>query len=83
MSTFTCDLEGFKKVTAEFCKAAPTADADELEAGFKCVGLHYLGITPTPAKGSAAEIMAVATLDYAARRKDERELQLMRTQREF
>lgn len=76
MSTFTCDLEGFKKIVADFCKAAPTADADQLEAGFKCMGLHYLGITPTPESGSATEILAVSALEYAGRRKSERDLEL-------
>lgn len=36
--------EAFKVLCAEFLRAADTADADELEAGAKCVGLAYAGI---------------------------------------
>lgn len=78
MSTFICTLDEFKKVVVDFCSAAPTADADQLEAGFKCVGLHYFGITPMPATGSREEIMAVSTLEYASRRKADRDLELAR-----
>ncbi|GEM_PF-5687351 len=77
MSTFTCDLEGFKRQVAEFCKAAPSAEnLDQLEAGFKCVSLHYFGIQPVPAAGSAAEIMAVSSLDYASSVRFNHELRL-------
>lgn len=76
MSTFVCSLEGFKKIVVDFCSAAPTADAVQLEAGFKCVGLHYLGITPMPETGSREEIMAVSILEYAGRRKADRDFEL-------
>lgn len=75
-ATFVCSLEQFKSVVAEFCKAAPTADADALDAGIKCVGLHYLGIEPMPATGSYEEIIAVSYLKYANRRELDRTTQL-------
>lgn len=77
MSTFPCTLNQFKKTVAEFCKAAETADADGLECGFKCVALHYLGIEPQPAPGSADEVIAASALKFAARRVAERELALI------
>lgn len=36
--------EAFRVLCAEFLRAADTADADELAAGVKCVGLAFLGI---------------------------------------
>jgi hypothetical protein len=36
--------EAFRALCAEFFRAADTADADELAAGLKCVGLAYVGI---------------------------------------
>jgi hypothetical protein len=77
MSTFVCTLEQFKGVVAEFCKSAPTASDDALEAGFKCVTLHYLGIEPAPKSGSWQEIIAVSCLNYASNRKIDRIALLM------
>lgn len=34
----------FRRLIAEFLKAADTATLEELEAGAKCCGLAYLGI---------------------------------------
>ncbi|CAN7388985.1 hypothetical protein [Variovorax sp. LjRoot178] len=36
--------EAFRVLCAEFLRAADTANADELAAGVKCVGLAFLGI---------------------------------------
>jgi hypothetical protein len=76
MSSITVDLEGFKKLVGEFCKAAPTAEIDSLENGIKCVGLSYFGIEPPPESGSYEEIIAVSYLQYAQRRYMEREVEL-------
>lgn len=67
MSTFKCTLEEFKKIAADFHKKAQeTEDLDALDAGFKCVGLHYLGIEPIPEPGSYQQITAVSVLDWAS-----------------
>jgi hypothetical protein len=71
------DIEGFKKLVAEFAKAAPTASIESLDNGFKCVGLAYLNIEPAPAPGSAEQIIAVSTFEWAGRRYHEREAQLI------
>lgn len=76
MSTLTCTLEEFKKIVAEFCKAAPSANLEQLDAGFKCVSLHYLGIEPPPKMGSAQEIMATSYLDYASNQMIKREMEI-------
>lgn len=70
-----CDLEGFKKLVGEFCKAAPDAEIDSLDNGFKCVGLAYLNIDPLPE--GANQIIAVSYFDYAGRRYHERERELI------
>lgn len=75
-NTFTCTLEGFKRVVADFCKSAPTATSGGLAAGMKCVSLHYLGIEPQPKSGSVEEMFAVQYLEYASRREFERSLEL-------
>lgn len=71
------DLNGFKKLVAEFTKAAPTASIESLDNGFKCVGLAYLNIEPLPKPGSADQIIAVSTFEYAGRRYHERERELI------
>lgn len=70
-----CDLEGFKKLVGEFCKAAPSAELDSLDNGFKCVGLAYLNIDPLPE--GPDRIIAVSYFDYAGRRYHEREKDLI------
>lgn len=42
--TIAGSYEAFQVLCAEFLRAADTADADELAAGVKCVGLAFLGI---------------------------------------
>lgn len=44
MTTFAPTYDQFKVIVRDFLVAAPTATLEELEAGMKCVGLHYLGI---------------------------------------
>lgn len=72
MTTFDCTLEQFKQGVAEFCRAAPTCDETSLENGYKAVGLMYLGL-PDDALTLA---IAPSYLDYASRRKIERDQQL-------
>jgi len=42
--SIACTYDEFRRIVADFLKAADTATMDELEAGSKCVGLAYLGI---------------------------------------
>jgi hypothetical protein len=70
-----CDLEGFKKLVGDFCKAAPSAGIESLDNGFKCVGLAYLNIDPLPE--GANKIIAVSYFNYAGRRYHERERELI------
>lgn len=72
-----CNLEGFKKLVGEFCKAAPTAEIDSLDNGFKCIGLAYLNIEPAPKPNSADQVIAVSYFEYAGRRFHERERELI------
>ncbi len=37
------DYEGLRRMGSEFLKAIPTLNADELDSGFACMGLAYLG----------------------------------------
>lgn len=67
-SPFEVDLEGFKKQAGEFLKALPTASLDGLENGMKCLNLAYLNLEPLPADGSYEQIIAVSTLEFAARK---------------
>lgn len=43
-TTLSPTYEEFRRMVAEFLKAADTANKEELDAGAKCVGLAYLGI---------------------------------------
>ena len=42
--TLAGSYEAFRVLCAEFLRATDTANADELAAGVKCVGLAFLGI---------------------------------------
>ena len=63
--TFACNLEQFKRIVADFLKTLEddSMTKDELEQGFKCVGLHYIGIDCKKWE----EIIAKSYLDYASR----------------
>ena len=76
-ATFEVNLEGFKKLVAEFTKAAPTASIESIDNGFKCIGLAYLNIEPAPKPGSAEQIIAVSYFEYAGRRYHDRERELI------
>lgn len=42
LGTINTDWIGLKKIAAEFLRAAPTANADELDAGIKCFGIAWM-----------------------------------------
>lgn len=70
---FPCTLEEFKGRVAEFIKAAPTCDGDSLDNGFKAVALSYLNLVQ---EYPSDVPIAVSYLEYAGKRKMERDLQL-------
>ena len=76
MTTFNCTLNQFKQLVAEFHKAADTANLEELDAGFKCVSLHYFGITPQPESNSAEEIIATSAFNFASNKHIKRSIEL-------
>ena len=69
-----CDLEGFKKLAAEFLKSLPnTKTVEQVDAGVRCLGIAYFDMTdPSPADVA----IAVSVLDYATRKAGERIVQL-------
>ncbi len=69
-----CDLEGFKRLAAEFLKALPNAKTvEQVDAGIRCLGIAYFDMTnPSPADVA----IAVSVLDYATRKAGERIVQL-------
>lgn len=42
LGTINTDWYGLKLLAAEFCKAAPAASADALDAGMKCFGIAWM-----------------------------------------
>ncbi len=42
IGSINTDWQGVKQLAAEFCRAAPTATAEELDAGMKCFGLAWI-----------------------------------------
>jgi hypothetical protein len=73
-SLIECDLEGFKRLAAEFLKALPNAKTvEQVDAGIRCLGIAYFDMTnPSPADVA----IAVSVLDYVTRKAGERILQL-------
>jgi hypothetical protein len=59
MTTFTCTYPELKKVAGDFIRAIPGADLPALDAGLKCVQLHYMGMT---ASAEHETVGAVAVL---------------------
>lgn len=80
-ASFQVDLEGFKRMVAEFTKAAPDASLEGLENGFKCVSLAYLNIEPVPEDRGADQIIAVSYFEYAGGRYHDRLFELIREAR--
>lgn len=73
MSTIPCDIEQLKRMGKELIDALPTATLDELEAGWKCFGLAYLGCEYTSPRD---EIQAVALTKMLSRMVGMRTLEL-------
>ena len=90
MSTIKCTWDEFKKICKEYIDTSSTASYEELEAGWKCIGLAYLGLEATDALSSnAIEVQAPVLMRIMARHKleaelklDEREGELLRDLRE-
>lgn len=74
-ASITTNLESFKKIVADFLKAAPTAPADSLDAGLKCVALAYFGLD-VPIE-SAEQKIAETYLQFAMRRHTEYEVKIV------
>ena len=74
MSTFQCNYATLKQVAGDYIKALPNATFEEMEAGMKCVGLHFLGFE---AAAPHEEAGAQALLRIVARLHIQREVQLM------
>lgn len=70
MSTFKCDYKTFYKMAGDFIKAIPeTNDLEALDAGLKCVQLHFLGLegeAPHETVGATA-IMKIITRQFIFR----------------
>lgn len=66
MATFECSYAELRKVSGEFIKAIPGANLEELEAGLKCVQLHYLGMRPQHDHeiAGAAALLRIVTREY-------------------
>lgn len=80
MPTIEPTFEEFKKLAAEFGRAAPTADRDALEAGYKCIGLAYIGLqfSEHPVFSQTERVAAPIVLNICSRTKLAREFELDR-----
>lgn len=74
LTLIACDLEGFKKLAADFLKKLPTTTTiEQIDAGIKCLGIAYFDMTnPSPADVA----IAVSILDYVSRKAGERAVQI-------
>lgn len=73
MTTFSLTLEEYKHMVASFTKAAPTADFDSLEAGFKAVSLGLIGIKE---KTEVSELIAQSYFYYSLKAFNSRLMEL-------
>lgn len=64
MTSFECTYEQLKGHAAEFLKAIPTANLEELNAGMKCFNLFYLD---AKYEQPHERPMAVSLLEYVQR----------------
>lgn len=68
MSTFECTYNQLRQLAGEYLKSiretSPTLE--ELDAGFKCLGLHYLGMHAAHGheRAGAAALMRIVTREY-------------------
>lgn len=65
MSTIEVNLEEFKRLAKEFVEAAPTANVDSLDAGFRCLTLAYFGLQD---ERPSDPIMAQSVFEWAQRK---------------
>ena len=74
LTLIACDLEGFKKLAADFLKKLPTTTTlEQIDGGIKCLGIAYFDMTnPSPADVA----IAVSVLDYVTRKAGERAVQI-------
>lgn len=77
--TIPCDIEQLKRMGKELIDALPTATLEELEAGWKCFGLAYVGCECTSARD---EIQAVALTKMLSKMVGMRTLELELMQRD-
>lgn len=77
MTTFDCTYQELRKLSGEYVKAIPTATIEELDAGLRCVQLHYLGMKPAADHEIAG---AAALLRIVSREYMKAELRLMETE---
>lgn len=77
--TITADYDELKRMAAEFVKAIPALDMDELDNGLKCFHLAWLNMEP---KRKPDEVMARGLLYYVMAHYNERERSLIWAARE-
>ena len=65
--TLECNWEEFKQRVKQFIVAAPTLNFDELDNGFKAIGLSYLGMQEDMWQHSASIALKMATKTYVDR----------------
>jgi hypothetical protein len=67
MTTFHCTYAGLRQIAGDFIRAIPAAQTrEQLDAGLKCVQLHYLGMdTETPHEIAGADaLMRIVSREY-------------------
>jgi hypothetical protein len=67
MPTFSCTYQELKQVAGDYIKAIPGATLEELDAGLKCVQLHYLGLkedTPEHEIAGAAALLRIVSKEF-------------------
>jgi len=68
MATFPCTYAELRKLAGEYLKAIRESapDLDQLDAGLKCVQLHYLGMVPAHAHevAGAAALLRIVSRHY-------------------
>lgn len=65
-----CTYDEFKKMGAEFIKAAPTMNSDELQNAHKCLTIGYLNMCEQKWEGSAETLFTMAFKAFMAREKE-------------
>jgi hypothetical protein len=73
MATIETDYDGLKKMALSFIQAAPTANREALDNGWKCFTLGFIGME---SKRDADRTMALGLFDFVERRYCERDMEL-------